>query len=405
MRVTTAFNKLLRLQGATVRGVAFAESGVVVRVAPRRRRAACSECGQLAPVHDRSRRRWRHLDLGGTRCELESEIRRVRCRDCGVRVEAVPWARPRARHTRDFEDVVAFLAQQMAKTPLAALMRVGWETVGAIVERVVADHLDEGRLSGLVMIGVDEVSWRRRHRYLTSVADHVSGNVVWLSEGRSAATLQGFFEALGDEAVTIQAVSIDMSGGYEKAVREAIPHAEVCFDPFHVVKLAGEAVDRVRRAQWNAEGKSKTKSGRWVKGTRWPLLRAPERHSAHQKAVLAEVQAANKPLYRAYLLKEELRALYHLEDPSLAEAHLDAWLAWAQRSRLAPFVRLARTIRSHREGIVAAVRLGLSNGRLEGLNSKVRLISHRSFGFHSAAPLIALVYLCCGGIEIDLPLS
>ena len=108
-------------------------------------------------------------------------------------------------------------------------------------------------------------------------------------------------------------------------------------------------------------------------------------------------------MFRAFLLKEELRLLYQLEDPALAPAHLDAWLAWASRSRLAPFVKLARTIRRHRTAILAAIRLGLSNGRLEGLNSRIRLISHHSFGFHSAAPLIALVYLCCSGIVIDLP--
>ena len=101
--------------------------------------------------------------------------------------------------------------------------------------------------------------------------------------------------------------------------------------------------------------------------------------------------------------REELRLLYHLPDPALAPAHLDAWLAWASRSRLKPFVRLARTLREHRDGILAAIRLGLSNGRLEGLNSKIRLISHRAFGFHSADPLIALVYLCCAAITIDLP--
>jgi transposase len=122
-----------------------------------------------------------------------------------------------------------------------------------------------------------------------------------------------------------------------------------------------------------------------------------------QLAVLSEVQQANKPLYRAFLLKEELRLLYQLQNPSLAPAHLDAWLNWASRSKLEPFVKLARTIRRHHEGILAAIRLGLSNGRLEGLNSRIRLISHRSFWFHSAAPLIALVYLCCTGIVIELP--
>lgn len=408
MRVTTAFNRLLRLQGAWVRGVRFAEEGVVIEVSLRRRRRVCSGCGQggrRLAIHDRRRSRWRHLDLGSQRCFVECELRRVRCPRCGVRYEAVPWARAEAAHTRDFEDVVAFLAQQMAKTAITRLMRIGWGTVGRIVEHVVADHLDETRLAGLVMIGVDEVSWRRRHRYLTCVADHIGGGVVWVAEGRSAATLGEFFAELGAEKATIQAVSIDMSAGYEKAIREAVPHAEVCFDPFHIVKLAGEAVDKVRRAEWNAQGKSKSKRGRWVKGTRWALLKAPGNRTERQDIALAEVQAANKRLYRAFLLKEQLRELYHQVDPGQAAAYLEDWLAWAQRSKLKPFVKLARTIREHRDGVLAAVRLGLSNGRLEGLNSKVRLISHRSFGFHSAAPLIALVYLCCGGIEIELPLT
>jgi len=131
-------------------------------------------------------------------------------------------------------------------------------------------------------------------------------------------------------------------------------------------------------------------------------LKAPAKQTINQLATLHEFQHANKAMYRAFLLKEELRLLYHLPDPTLAPAHLHAWLAWASRSRLAPFVKLARTIRRHQAGILAAIRLGLSNGRLEGLNSRIRLISHRSFGFHSADPLIALVYLCCSGIVIDL---
>jgi transposase len=378
-----------------------------VRVRLRRRRKVCGRCGQLVrATHETGVRRWRHLDLGGQRCFIECELRRIRCPDCGIKVEAVTWARPGARHTRDFEDVVAFLAQQMAKTPIARLLRVDWETVGRIVERVVADKLDGDRLKGLVLIGVDEVSWRRRHRYLTCVADHQSGDIVWLREGRNAATLQAFFDELGEDGrSSIRAVSIDMSAGYEQAIRAAVPDAEVCFDPWHVVKLAGEAVDQVRRQEWNAQGKSKTPGGKWVKGTRWSLLKAPERQSVEQLAILGEVQQANRRLYRAFLLKEQLRLLYQLEDARQAPELLRAWLSWASRSKLRPFVKLARTIREHRDGILAAIRLGLSNARLEGLNSKVRLISHRSFGFHSAAPLIALIYLCCGGIEINLPVK
>jgi len=219
------------------------------------------------------------------------------------------------------------------------------------------------------------------------------------SSGRAC----GFFAELGDRKASIRAVSIDMSGEYQRAIRDAIRDAEICFDPFHVCRLASRAADQVRRDEWNAHERSHTPTGRWVKGTRWSLLKAPERQTVNQLATLYEVQQANRALYRAFLLREELPLLYHLDDPRLAPAHLDAWLARASRSRLKPFVRLARTLRAHRDGILAAIRLGLSNGRLEGLNSKIRLISHRSFGFHSADALIALVYLCCTGITIELP--
>jgi transposase len=407
VRTSTAFKRLLRLPGASIVDVSFAVEGVIVTVRLRRRRRVCAYCGQTGrhlAVHDRRVKRWRHLDLGATRCIIECELRLLRCPDCRVvRAEPVPWARQGAHHTRDFEDTVAWLAQQMAKTPICGLLRIGWDTVGRIVARVVADHLDDARLSGLIAVGVDEISYRRGQRYLTSVVDHKTGAIVWCSPGRSAATLQAFFDELGDRRHSIRAVSIDMSGGYERAIREAIPHAEVAVDPFHVIRLGQRAVDQVRRDEWNAHERSHTKTGKWIKNTRWSLLKAPAKQSVRQLAVLGEVQQANKPMFRAFLLKEELRLLYQLEDPALAPAHLDAWLAWATRSRLQPFVKLARTIRRHRAGILAAIRLGLSNGRLEGLNSRIRLISHRSFGFHSATPLIALVYLCCAGITIDLP--
>jgi transposase len=226
VRVTTAFNRLLRLPGASVIDVSFTGEGVIVTVKLRRRRRVCSRCGQTGSrlqIHDHRTKRWRHLDLGASRCVIECELRRLGCPDCGVHLEAVPWARPGAHHTRDFEDVVAWLAQQMAKTPIAGLLRIAWDTVGHIVERVVSEHLDEKRLDGLVAIGVDEISYRRHHRYLTSVLDHKTGAIVWCSPGRNAQTLQGFFDLLGERKSSIKAVSIDMSGGYEKAITQSLP--------------------------------------------------------------------------------------------------------------------------------------------------------------------------------------
>jgi transposase len=405
VRVTTALNRLLALRGVSVTGVRLTAEGVIVRVRLRRRLIACSVCGQAyRGMHDRQWRRWRHLDLAGHRCFLEYELRRVDCRDCGVRVETVPWARRGARHTREFEDLVAFCAQRMAKSHVQALLRVGWETVGRIIGRVVADHLDERRLDGLVRIGVDEISYRRGRRFLTNVADHLTGGIVWSAPGRSGATLQEFFALLGDRKDSIRAVSIDMSEPYAGAVRTWLPEAEIAFDPFHVIALAGAAVDKVRMQEWNAKGPSITPGGMWIKHTRWALLKAPEKLTDRQRGALAEIQQTNKRLYRAYLLKEQLRALYQLEDPAQAPAHLNAWLAWAGRSKLKPFARLARTLRRYRAGILAAIQLGLTNARLEGLHNKIRLLSRRSYGFHSPQALIALIYLCCTHMTITPPL-
>jgi transposase len=252
VRVTTALKRLLCLPGASVVDVSFGVEGVIVTVRLRRRRRVCSSCGQTGrqlQVHDRRQKRWRHLDLGASRCIIECELRRLRCPDCGVRLEPVPWARPGAAHTRDFEDIVAWLAQQMAFAPIARLLRVGWHSIGPIVARVVSDHLDERRLQGLVAIGVDEISYRRHHRYLTSVADHKTAAIVWCAPGRNSATLQAFFDELGPRKTTIRAVSIDMSGEYQRAIREAVPEAQICFDPFHVVRLGARATDQVRREE------------------------------------------------------------------------------------------------------------------------------------------------------------
>ena len=406
MRVSTAFNRLLQVPGANVAAVRFERDGVVIGLRRRARRLVCPRCGCLgrAGYDRRERRRWRHLDLGSTRCYLECELRRFPCPGCErVVTEAVGWARPRARFTRDFEDVVCWLAQQAAFSVIGRLLRVSWRSVAAIVARGVAEELDGRRLGGLYLIGVDEVSYRRGQRYLTLVADHQDGAVVWAGKGRGAATLERFFDQLGvEETEKLRAVSIDMSGGYQKAIRARAAHAIVCFDPFHVVALANRALDQLRRALWNRLGKSHG-SGRMIKGTRWALLKDPAALTESQQGTLALLARLNSPLYRGYLLKEQLRTIYAPESRPRAPALLDAWLQAAARSKLEPFVKLARTLREHKEGILNAIRLGLSNSRLEGLASRIRLISHRSFGFHTAEPLIALIHLCCGRISVTLP--
>ena len=227
MRVQTAFSRMLRLPGASVVDVSFGAEGVIVSVRLRRRRRVCSRCGQTGTqleIHDRRVKRWRHLDLGANRCVIECELRRLRCRDCGVHLEAVPWARPGSQHTRDLEDVVAWLAQQMAKTPIAGLLRIGWDTVGRIVERVVAERLDERRLAGLIAVGVDEISYRRGQRYLTTCRrpPHAARS-CGAPRAATPPRCRRSSTSSATASSSIRAISIDMSGGYEKAIRDNAP--------------------------------------------------------------------------------------------------------------------------------------------------------------------------------------
>jgi transposase len=309
-----------------------------------------------------------------------------------------PWAAHGSGFTRDFEMMLAYLAQRTDKTTVTRLMRVAWETVGRVAGRVaerlrIADPLD-----GLRHIAIDELSYRRHHYYVTIVInDH--GDVVWAAPGRSADTLREFFDELGlERAAALETVSVDMSAAFTTAIKERCPNATIVYDRFHVQRLAHDALDQVRREQVrNATGDD----ARAIKHTRWPLQKNPWNLSAVEVGKLADVQRHNALLYRAYLLKETLAAVLDRRQVNVARDKLLDWIDWANRSRLAPFRRVARTIKKHMDGILAYVRTGLSNARAEALIGTVRTITKRSFGFHSAYSLIGLIMLCCSGLAIQ----
>jgi transposase len=403
VRITTVFSRLLQLPGAHVRAVRFETGAILVDVARRAGLHRCPHCSySTRSRYDAHRSEWRHVSLGKWAVVVRAQVVRVSCPHHGVVSEAVPWAVPDSRFTLDFEDLVAWLAREMNKTAVTRLTHIAWVTVGRIVERVVSRKLNTRRLENLFVIGLDEVSYRKGHKYLSVVANHETGEPVWIGEGRTKQTVAAFFKELGEErAKQIDVVSMDMNGAYIEEVRRRAPQAEIAFDPFHVVKLAGDAVHQVRRTE--ARVRKGTDEAKVLKGARWALLKAPEGLHEDEQLKLAEVSALNRRVYRAYLLKEELRALYACSAQS-AKQHLRSWMAWASRSKLAPFVRLARTMREHQEGVLAAIRLRVSNGRMEGINNKIAVIKHRAYGFHSAGALIAMVFLCCTKLGINLPI-
>ena len=402
MRVTTAFNRMLKLPGASVVSVAFSDVGVVVGLRQRTRRLRCP-CGFTTRArYDTRRRRWRHLDAGACQIWLEAEIRRVDCPTCGVRTEDVPWARPGARHSRDFQDVVAWLCQRMDKTSVCRLMRCSREAVDRIVADVVGDYLNGSRLDDLYHIGVDEIAYRRGHKYLTIVADHDSGDVVWLAEDRSKQALTSFYDALGKERrAQLEAVSMDMSSIYREATREAVPHAAICCDAFHLMQWVNAALDSIYSQTPRAE--TTITAGRQWQRTRTALRTGKERLDRDQRKLVNELRRQRHALFRAWELKEQFRALFRTVAPADATRYLELWCRRAARSKLRPFVNLMRRIRTHFDGIINTVHYGLSNSRLEGINAKIRLINNRAHGHRSVNALSNSIYLCLGGITITPP--
>jgi len=440
MRVTSAFSRLLALPGVWVRSVCFEPDRVAVAVALRRTRLCCPRCS-YSTRHRESRQHhdsvWRHLDLGVWRLEVHARLRRLRCPEHGALVEGVPFARDGARFTRDFEDLVAWLATKTDKTAVCRLVRIDWQTVGRIIERVGDELLDGDRLSDLFEISIDEVAWRKGHRYLTLVGDHRRRCVVWGTEGKGQAAADEFFAqldplqpadaepgqdaqtpeiratqaaspdepAVGERAAKLVAVSMDMGEGYAKSVRRHAPQAVICIDNYHVVQLATKALDEVRREHWNQLRSLGDKhAAKAFKDARWSLLKNPDDLTDRQADTLAALHAAGGKIPRAWAMKEMVRAIFApgLTEQAVAEL-IDRLLARLSRSRLKPFVRLGRTIRKHRDGILAARRLKLSNARAEALNNKAKLIVRRAYGFHSARAALALIHLTCGPVTLTLP--
>jgi transposase len=421
VRNRSVWQRAFGLERGVVEQVGFDDRAGVVVVSARpvaKQRSRCGRCGRRSPGYDHGdgRRRWRALDVGSTKVFIEADSPRVNCRDHGPTVAQVPWARHGAGHTRDFDDYAAWLAVHVSKSAVEQLLRIAWRTVGSIIARVSADiDASVDRLDGLVRIGIDEISYKRGHRYLTVVVDHDSGRLVWAAPGRDDATLEQFFDQLGEQrAAQITHVTADMAGWIARVVADRAPNATRCADPFHVVAWATDALDVERRRAWNdAAGRRRTDQAtgrhdrargpaRTFKHARYALWKNPERLTTNQRRQLDWIAKTDPRLWRAYLLKEALRYVFAVKGTQ-GKTALDQWISWARRSRLPAFIDLQRRIVRHRPAIDAALDSGMSNGLIESTNTKIRLLTRVAFGFHRPEPLIALALLALGSHRPTLP--
>ena len=413
------WGRLLGLQDAVVQDVSLEEDPgqIVVQVRIAAKAAGrCGRCLRRCPLYDRGsgRRRWRHLDAGALMVWIQAEAPRVSCRDCGVVTCHIPWARAGAGHTVDFDHHIAWLATNASKTTVATLIRIAWRTVGAIITRVWADiDAVEDRFANVHRIGIDEISYKKGHRYLTIVVDHDTGRLLWASVGQDAETVDEFFDLLGPErCAQITHVSADAAYWIAKSVRIHCPNAIRCADAFHVVAWATKALDQVRRDAWNAAagrarnsavtGRNSTGAAKALKSARWALWKNPEDLTMRQHDKLAWIAKADPRLWRAYLLKEGLRHVFKVKGAA-GRAALDRWLTWAARCRIPAFVELARTIKRNRTEIDNALDHNMSNALIESMNTKIRQITRTAYGFTNPEALIALALLAHGGYRPQLP--
>ena len=415
MRVKSVLIALLGLGHAVVlcgwefvTGEAGERAKLVVTVRPRaRRRGRCGRCEATAPWFDQGggSRRWRHLDVGFATCELVGDARRVKCPIHGPTVVHVPFARHDSRFTRAFEDLVVYDAIVSSKLAAARRYGVSWRAVDHMCVRVATEAL--GRvdlLGGLVAIAIDEVKYKKGQRYLTVVCDHLTGKVIWAAKGRSKDTVGAFFGALGDErAGNLRFVTCDGAEWIRTVVAERAKDATICLDTFHLVSWATDALDEVRREEWNRLRRTGgATAAKEFKGLRWMLLRNWENLTSAQKGTIRDLERANKRAFRAWQLKEELREIMSMPLPAARRA-LDDWLAYASRSRLAPFVKLARTVRRYRLSIEATIEWKLTNGISESNNAAIGRIRSAARGFHEPDSFITMIMLDRAGIAPHLP--
>lgn len=399
--VETFIRKQLRLKAHRVTAVQVDQDRVVVKIDQLGQRLLrCGLCGhRCRKRHSVQRERsWRDLSMRGIPMLLQYRPRRVDCPRCGVRVEQFPWAPPWARVTTALAGVVAALARELSWQQTARHFGLNCKTVASAVKQAVEYGLRQRRRRPLHVLGIDEVSRRKGHHYLTVVYDLERRVLLWVGEDRTEQTLAKFFTGLGRRRCsTIQVVCMDMWAPYLNAVQHHLPRAQIVFDRFHIVQHLNRALDEVRRAEMRRLSRVERTP---FKRCRFLLLKNPWNLTSEQKERLSYLVRLNAAVVRAYYLKEAFQLFWDYRQPGPAKEHLQKCMRSAMHSRLEPFKSFVRMLRNHLPGILAWTTLRVSNGALEGMNNKIKLVSHRSFGFRSVANFTAAIYHCCAHLPL-----
>lgn len=399
MHIKTLIIETLSLQGFRIDSVMGHPFGIMIQIVPDRRfLPRCGRCGHPGKYRDtRPERKFRHVPLWGIPVLLFYSPRRVLCRHCrGIYVESIPWAAGKRRLTKAFACYLATWARLLPWLEVARLFRCSWGTVAAAVDFVVTYGLENRDLAGITHIGIDELSRRKGHQYLTNVYDLKAKRLIWSGEGRSEETLREFFDFFGEQrAKQLRGICCDIWMPYINVIEEKAPNAILVFDKFHIIRHLMDAVDQVRRDEVHEKGKQHKEL---IKRTRYLWLKNPWNLTDKQKARLGALEKLNLKINRAYLLKEAFRDFWSYSKPAWAAKYMQKWFWWATHSRLKPMRDFAWFLRRNEENILSYFTLPIDNGSVEGLNNKAKVVSHRAYGFRSAKTYILNLYHCLGGL-------
>lgn len=359
----------------------------------------CPECQEPGKkVHDTKARTWRHLNFFQFETYLHFRTPRVICKEHGTLQIEIPWAKPGSGFTMLFEALVLELARQMPVNAIAKMLNEHDTRLWRILDRYVTKALKEVDYSGLQVIGIDETAAKRGHNYVTVVMDMVENRVVYVTEGKDSKVItsfKDFLKSVGISHTQITDISADMSVPFKKGLESEFPHANVTYDKFHVIKLMNEALDRVRRQERSEVPE--------LKNARYALLKNPSNLTANQRKKMATLSQMNLGTVKAYHLKLALQDIYSSTvDKMDAMTLLHKWSLWAKHTRIEPLVKMGFTVTNHFAGILNYFDNGLTNGRLEGMNSIIQMARTRARGFRNIKNFKTMIYLMGG--KLDLPI-
>lgn len=360
----------------------------------------CPECGESCPGYDTRERRWRHLDTCQFQTILVAKVPRIKCSEHGVRQVHVPWGEAGSGFTALFEAVVIDWLKEATTAAVARRIGLTWDEVDGIMQRAVARGLARREPCELFALGVDETSFQKRHEYVTVVTNLLTSDVLYVADHRRKSSLDGFYEAQTPERLeSLQLVAMDMCNAYIASTRDHVPDADVkiAFDRFHVAKVLGDALNKVRCD----EHRSLTALGDGsLTGTKHLFLRRGDTLSVHEEVVVDILRRMGLKTARAWAIKEAATKLWSYVRPAWAQKAWKKWISWAMRSQIEPIKKAARTIRDHLWGIVNAVTNGVTNATSESINSRIQRVKKMACGYRNRERFRNAILFHLGGLDL-----